>query len=231
MEVMSDDASRDREEPLEMIDGVRPGSVGAFIAEIAKMLAEEDVPTTDKRKYALELTAAGQDRLDRLVGEGDRQGHVAPRTAQEKGDSVDAPRYRVVAADLDRAIVSQKEIRNAAQPVHGVAIFEGDRLVAPIPTRHDQREVDSSEEQMLERRVGQHHAEMTQSRSHLIGHALTCPQGTPWQKHDGARGRLEQSRLRIRDDAESACRLEAAHHHGQRLRIARLATSQLANHL
>src|SRR5215467_1505985 len=166
MEVMSDDARLEREETLKMIDGLHPATVGALIAEIAKMLAEKDVPATNKTKHALELTAAGQNRLDRLMGEGYRQWHVAPRTAQEERDPIDASGYRVVTADLDRAIVSQKEIRNAAQSVQGVAILEGNRLVAAIPARHNQREVDASEEQMLERRVGQHQAKMAQSRSH-----------------------------------------------------------------
>src|SRR5215813_1146282 len=199
MEVMSDHARREREEALKMIDGLHPATVGAFIAEIAKMLAEEDVPATNKTKHALEFPAAGQNRLDRLMGKGDRQWHVAPRAAQKERDPVDASGYRIVTADLNRAIVSQKKIRNAAQSVHGVAILEGDWLVAAIPARHDQREVDASEQQMLERRVGQHQAEMTQSGSHLVGHALTYPEGVPRQEHDGTCGRLEQSSLGVRD--------------------------------
>src|SRR5215813_959642 len=156
MEVMGDDARRKTEETLKMIDGLHPATVGSFIAEVAKMLAEEDIPTTNKTKHALEFPTAGQNRLDRLTDEGDRQWHVTPRTAEEERDPVDASGYRVVTADLDRAIVSQKEIRNAAQSLHGVAILEGDWLVAAIPARHHQREVDASEEQMLKRRVGQH---------------------------------------------------------------------------
>src|SRR5262245_12950486 len=179
---MSDDVGRDREAALKMMDGLHRPTVGAHIA---MTLADEDVATTNQTNNALEVAAAGQDRQDRFMGKGDRQWYVAPRTAQEERDPVDASGDRVVTADLNRTIVSQKEIRNAAQSVHGIAILEGDWLVPAIPTRHDQREVDASEEQMLERRVGQHQTEMTQSRSHLIGHPLTYPEGAPRHEDDG----------------------------------------------
>src|SRR5262245_63313586 len=102
MEVMSDDARREREETLKMIDGLHPATVGAFFAEIAKMLAEEDVATTNQTKHALEFAAAGQNRLDRFMGKGGRQWHVAPRTAKEEQAHGDASGDQVVASDLNR---------------------------------------------------------------------------------------------------------------------------------
>ena len=83
---------------------------------------------------------------------------------------------------------------------------------------------------MLQRRVGQHQAEMPQPRSHFIGQ---LPARRPWtalQEHDGPLGGLEQIGLGIRDDAETARRLEAVHHHRQRLCLARLPAPQLAHH-
>src|SRR5215470_12858771 len=169
MEIMSDDAGREIEQALEMADGLRPATVGALVAEIAQMLAEEHVPTPDEGKHALELTAAGQNRLRRLVAEGDRQRHVAPRAAQDERRTVNASGDRVIAPHLDRTFVNQEEIRNATQPSYGVAVLVGDRLVAPVATGHDQWTIDALEEQLLQRCVRQHQAEMAELRGHALG--------------------------------------------------------------
>src|SRR5215813_355670 len=178
---MGDHVRREREKALEMADSARPGTVGALIAEIAKVLAQENVPAADERKDVLELTTAGQDRLGSLVGEWYRQRHVASRAAQKDRALFDASGDGIVAAHLDRAIVSQEDIRDTAEPVHGVPILERDGLVAAVPARHDQRAADPLKEQMLERRVWQHQAEVAQPRSHFLGHALANLRRVPFQ--------------------------------------------------
>src|SRR5215467_12802785 len=230
MEIMSDDAGREIEQALEMADGLRPATVGALVAEIAQMLAEEHVPTPDEGKHALELTAAGQNRLRGLVDQRDRHRDVAPRTAQDERSAVDASGYRVVTAQFDRPIVNQEDIRNAAQPGHGVAVLVCDGLVAAVAAGHDERTIDPLEEHVLERRVRQHQAEMVESRRYSVCKHLAAGNRCALQNHDGPSHGLKQVRLGVRDDAELPRDLEALHHQRQRLRISRLPAPEFVHH-
>ncbi len=86
----------------------------------------------------------------------------------------------------------QEQIGDAGQPLHGVGIVVGDRLVgsdcrwsSPGVTFH------SLQQQMMERRVRQHHAEARVARRDRIGHR--CPRALRMSTI-GRRG--EESRAR-----------------------------------
>ena len=73
---------------------------------------------------------------------------------------------RVVDVSDDRAIVDEKQIGDATQPVERLALVDADRLVGEIAARRHDGPADVPHQQMMERRVGQHHAEVRVARRH-----------------------------------------------------------------
>ena len=76
---------------------------------------------------------------------------------------------------------------------------------------------------MVQRRVRQHHPELTAARRHRTRDRGA---GAPWQQHDGPPPAGEQRRGRLIDRAEPGRRLDVGHHERERLVLAVLALPQ-----
>ena len=81
----------------------------------------------------------------------------------------------------------------------------------------------------MQRRVGQHHAELAQAWSHLVHRARSRRRPGALEQHDRPRGRVEELALSGRDDAEPPGLRQVSHHDGQRLGLAALAAAKLAD--
>ena len=122
---------------------------------------------------ALELRPARQQRR-RLDGQREARGHVAARAAQHQRlgtQPAQRAHHRVVGARLDRAVVDEEQVGDAAQPRHRVVVAVGDRLVGDVAAGHHQRLAHVGQQQVVQRRVGQHHPEVRRARRHRLGHA------------------------------------------------------------
>jgi hypothetical protein len=60
--------------------------------------------------------------------------------------------------------VCEKEIGDIGEPLAGLAVFVGDRLVGAIAARHHERSAEVRDQQMVQRRVRQHEAEPRRPR-------------------------------------------------------------------
>jgi hypothetical protein len=96
----------------------------------------------------------------------------------------------------------------------------GDRLVGDVAARHHQRLPDVGEQEVVQRRVRQQHAEVGGARSDR-----RCDRGTgePRRQHDRPVSTREQGRLLVAQDDQPACGGHVAGHHRERLVLAVLA--------
>ena len=60
--------------------------------------------------------------------------------------------------------MDEEQVGDVAQPSHGVVVEVRDRLVGHVRARHDQRLADVGEQDVVQRRVGEHHAEVGRAR-------------------------------------------------------------------
>ena len=105
----------------------------------------------------------------------------------------------------------------------GFIVVGLDGLVMQIARGHDQRSAECGEQQMLQRRIGQHGAELGKPVGQARRDART---GFFLQQHDGALHAGEQAFFRFAGQAFLAQRLKRRVHHGERLRRAALARAQ-----
>ena len=68
-----------------------------------------------------------------------------------------------------RAIVGQHPVEERRQPRRGVVVLVGDRLVAGIAAGHHERATDPGEDEVVERAVRQHHAQLRRARRDIVG--------------------------------------------------------------
>ena len=137
-------------------------------AHVADVLTHPRVAARSEAERVLELAADGESRRDR-DGQRDRQRRVAARPADRQLLTVDDPHNGVVARHVDRAIVREPRVGDAAQSGARVGILERDRFVGEVAARQHQdlgyrrrarRTIrPRREQQMVQRRVRQHHAD------------------------------------------------------------------------
>ena len=125
------------------------------------MLADHGLAADDQRDGVLEIRADRQDRHSRRQS-GHDAGRVAARPPEDHGSERGVANDGIVHAPGDRAL---SPIRNASampsQPRERVVILVRDRLAGPVGARHHERLGRAGgEEQMVERRVRQHDAEL-----------------------------------------------------------------------
>jgi hypothetical protein len=97
--------------------------------------------------------------------------------------------HRVVGAGLDRAVVDEEGVRDPGQPLQRVFVTVGDRLIRNVPAGHHEGLADHAEQEMVKRRVRQHHAELRRAGRHRLRdgdvHAAR-------REDDRSRGRFEE---------------------------------------
>ena len=65
--------------------------------------------------------------------------------------------------------MQENGIRDGAQPRHGVVVAERERLVADVARRHHQRPAEPRNQQVMQRRVRQHHPDHGKARCDVVG--------------------------------------------------------------
>lgn len=174
----------------------------------------------------LEIPAGGQDDLGRLAVHGHRQRCIAARSPDRHfpalivdGDDGVLARY------VDRPVVGEDDVGQALDPVQ-VLIPEDDRRAALIGRSHHQRyRAQPIEEQMMQRRIGQHQTKVGQAGSHRLRDGSRAG----GHKDDWRGRRRQRRRCRIVDQGEFSRRLEVCCHHRKGLGGPVLSHSQLCD--
>ena len=135
------------------------------------MVRDPGAPPARQAEGALELGAAGQHVAAGRQRQREHARDGAARAPQRQRPAAGHAQHRVVDARLDRAVVEHDEVGDRRQPLARVVVLVGDRLVGDVAARHHQRLAHVGQQQVMERAVGQHHAELGRARRHRPGHA------------------------------------------------------------
>ncbi len=160
------------------------------------------------------------------TGSGSSDGHVAARAAQQLRPSGRHAHDRVVGPRLDRAVVQEEEVGDGGEPVARVLVAVGDRLVGGVAARHHERLPHAREQEVVERRVGEHHAQVPRRRSHRLRHGRRRP---PARQHDRPPRRAQQLALRGLQRHQLERGVHVASHQCEGLVLAVLACAQLGH--
>ncbi len=137
MKIVDDRPGFDREEPLEMGDALLEGGQGLEIFEISDMVAHEGIALSGETEGIFQLGSTGQHALHR-EGELDRKRNIASRPSEERGPPFHHPGDRIVASDVNLAIVQKEVIRDLCEPDQSFFVLVSDRFVADVAARHHQ---------------------------------------------------------------------------------------------
>ncbi|MBT9141339.1 MAG: hypothetical protein DDT30_01931 [Dehalococcoidia bacterium] len=136
----------------------------------------------------------------------------------------------IVIARINIPIVQQKVIRDVSQPPLGFIVVPGDGLFAQVAAGHDQRQAHLPQEQMMQRGIREHDAQIFDARGYLICNFqfanFSWRITPPPNEHNGALGRLQKCLLLRGDDAMPFCFLQGRHHNGEWLARSPFSVSQ-----
>ena len=166
VQVVRDDLGRDVEEPLEVRDALAEGAQRLGVAQVADVVPDPGARALGQAERALELGAAGEHAARGGDRERERAGHEPARAAQQR------PARRARRARRESSVrvwIGRSCSRNASaiagQALERVVVVVGDRLVADVAAGHHQRRAGVGEQQVVQRGVGEHHAELARARA------------------------------------------------------------------
>ena len=134
---------------------------------------------------ALELGAARRAAARAGHRQRERVGHEPARAPQQQRPPArDRAQHGVVRARVDRAVVEEHEVGDPGQPLERVGVLVRDRLVGDVAARHHERLAGVGEQQVVQRRVRQQHAEVGRCAARPT--AATAASGRPRREHDRA---------------------------------------------
>ena len=164
VEIVGDQLGGEREQPLEVRDAVPEAEQRIEVAQIADVGSHPGARAGGQAEGRLLLGAAGEDRPLRRGRQRDALRHVAagaPDRQRPRGRSgVERAHHRVLGADVDRAAVAEEGVGDRAEPAQRFGVAVGDRLLGDVARGQHQGLAQVGEQQVMERRVGQHHAEV-----------------------------------------------------------------------
>lgn len=173
MPVGGEESGRDPGDAAQPVDRTAEGALGGEVVHVADVRGEPGPAALAQAEGVLQVTADGERGADRQR-EGDRQRSVPARTADRELLAVADPHHRVVARDVDRAVVGQPGVGERGEPDQRLGVVGDDRLAREVAAgQHQQpgagRVAGQAEQQVVQRRVGQHHAQVRAARRDLLG--------------------------------------------------------------
>ena len=175
------------------------------------------------------LSSAPQPSAGRLAGTGRARlaGRVAARAPQHQRRRAQPGRHRaeqgVVGAGVDRPVVDHERVGDGAEASSRIGVQVGDRLLGDVARGHHQRRADVGEQQVMQRRVREHHPEVRASRRDRRGDRRP---GAPASDDDRPHAVGEQGLLGRGELDELAGAVEVRRHERERLALAPLALAQ-----
>ena len=234
MRVVGDELGLQREEPLEVRNPLSVREQSRIVLEVADVVAQPGAPVAGQAERRLELCAAGEQGTGRRKREVDARRDVAARAPQHQRPAALAERdgadERIVGARLDGAVVDEKAVGDALETAPGIQVAEGDRLVRDVATReHERRNAELGqvgEQQVVQRRVGQHQSQLRHTGRHRRRHRCAPPARS---QDDRPRARGEQRALHLAELHQGGGRLLVTGHEREGPVLAPLPRAQFAH--
>ena len=186
----------------EVIEGVQ-------VFEVADVLAQEGELVAGQAEGVLLCRAHGEDgscperELHRVRGIAPRPPDRLGRPAADAGDAVVVPR-------VDLPVVDEEIIGKAPEPPPRLLVVFRDRLFGEVAARHDEGLAEVGQQEVVERRIGKHDAQIPVSGGHegRDGRAVLAR-----KQHDGRFRAAKESRFRVIGDAVAPHLFHVPHHH------------------
>ena len=102
---------------LRWMDEAKRAATGEFesgVIQVAEMMTQNCLATRGQRENVFQLPADGQNRLFTRKRQRHRLRRVPARPADQRFSAAHHSRHRIVASDVNRTVVSQKQIRDSA---------------------------------------------------------------------------------------------------------------------
>ena len=189
------------------------------IFQVTYMLALKNIVLLRQAEARLLLRPAGEDAAS-AVGHLHREGNVSARAARGVLFTVEHPAQRIITAGLYFAVVQQEAVRDAVQLFDRLGVFIHDWRVREIRARHNEHVDIVPEQQVVQRRIRQHHANVI-----VLADVLHARLALLKQNYRAAEA-VEYLLLIGRDAAYFLCRLHVAAHYCKRLLVALLAATK-----
>ena len=213
----------DVEQPAEVLDALGERAQRLGVLQVPDVVRDEGVAPPGQAERVLQLGAAGQHGAREPGGDGEGLGHVAAGAAEQHRAAAEAPGHRVVGPDVDGPVVGQERVGDALQRVPGLVVAVDDRLVGDVSAGQDDRTGHGGEQQVVQRRVRQHDAELAVARGGGVRDGGAGPAG---QQHDRAGRAGQQGGGRVVDLGQFRGRGQVGGHHRERLVLAVLALAE-----
>ena len=226
VEVVDDDLGLEREQPRQVGEPVGERPVGREILEIAVVRRDVGASAASQRERVLELGAHREQRCRRGQGQVDRVRGVAAGAPDDGLAARDDARDRVVVPRPDLAVVDQEAVGETRQAGQRVGVVGGQRLVGQVAGGEHDRPADVRHEHVVERRIGQEHAQPAVARGHGLGEGRGRPGpgiAPGLEEHDRSRRACQQAAFGRPDPAQGPRGAEVPDHDRERLRPAPLA--------
>ena len=135
------------------------------VLQVAHVMPDPGAAALGERERVLELGAAREQAAARSrPAAGSSRARNRASAAAPAGGPRPTRDDGVVGARLDRPVVEQEQVRDVRQPLAGVLVAVRDRLVGDVAAGQHERRAGVGQQQVMERRVGQHHAELRRPR-------------------------------------------------------------------
>ena len=163
--------------------------------QIADVLADEDIVPEAERNGVFQMRAHGQHRIERL-GDVNGQGRVTARAAHDLLATEEDANDGIIDVADDGPVVHEEGVGDAVQTLDRFGIVDANRLVGEISAGGDDGKTEFAHEQVMERRGGQHDAEVRIARRDRGRDPAAA------QQDDGRFRRGEEPRFEIGNFAE-----------------------------
>ena len=223
MQVVRNDARRDTDEVLQLLDARLERAQGLERLEVTDVRPEERAMSRSDADGVLELRADGEHRLGKAVLQLHSSGGIPAGAAEHRRDPGDHAHDRVVRARLDPAVVHQEDVGDLAETLEGLVVVDGHRLVGRVAGGHHQRHARFAQEDVVQRRVRQEETDERILTRDLGGQSRLLPAR---DEHDRPLDGGQQRAVLIGELGDALGFAEVPDHDGERLRLAALAVAK-----
>ena len=224
VQIVDDDGRFHAPHPQHPLDGPPEGRLRHGRPHVTDVRRHVRHPVVDHGERVLQFTADCEDvgggvAVVKLGWQGKRQ----RRDAARPPDGTDAEENGILHRHVDAAIVQHERVRDVAQPLAGRRVVVAQGLAGRVAGRGHQGLAD---EQFVQRRIRQHHADIAQLGGDRRGEAGA---GAKRRDDDRAGRRGQQRQLGVVDGGQSPGGVDVGDHHREGLGRTMLAAAQLGD--
>ena len=177
MKVVGHHLGTNLQNPPQVRNGQTKKIIGFQVLQITDMLAQKSPVLFRQADGVFEFSPQGQHRWygRHLRGQENGNRHVSPGAPDLSRNPAHHAKYRIISPKINIPVMTQKIVGDAVKIQKGRLIVPVDGFLAHITAGHDQGRKGFFHEKDMQRRIGQHNAQITVEGRHLFGKAVVWP--------------------------------------------------------